>query len=496
MKKGFSVLRDIFTLDLRSLALFRILFGLCLFFDVAYRIPYAYDFYSDSGVLPRDALITKFMSIWETSLFLISGQPFVATILLCTITVSALFLCIGFYTRTAALVCWILVVSMHTRNGVILHGGDDVFRVILFWIQFVPLSACYSVDSYLNKTKLTSYNHVSWGGAGLLIQFLSMYFFTGLLKIHPVWHTEGTGVYYALSLEQFSSRLGQALLPYFGITQLLSYATIVLEFLGPLLILSPIAFLRQRTLVVFAFIGFHLGLVLSMELGMFPWVCIAVWTFVFPSSVWDRLKFWKWSPIFKIAHILQSWKITAPPPMLQQGRILKAIAIIYIGLITTWNIYELDDLKLEKPIQLRWIMSITEMYQRWSMFAPYPRKDDGWYKIVATRFDGTEFDPFQKDHKINEEKPKDVAATYRNSMWRKYLTNTWLKNYYDYRLYFGRYLCRMWNTQQQDHDMKIDTIYIYYMLEMTPPPGSQVGEPREELLWRHYCYEKPENWEE
>ena len=90
MQKGLSVLKDIFNIDLRSLALFRILVGVCLFVDIVYRIPFAYDFYSDQGVLPREALVTKFMNVWEISVFLISGQTFTVTVLLVVAAISAL----------------------------------------------------------------------------------------------------------------------------------------------------------------------------------------------------------------------------------------------------------------------------------------------------------------------------------------------------------------------------------------------------------------------
>lgn len=484
-----------FVLDLRSLALFRILFGFCLSIDIAYRLPWVYDIYSDSGILPREALITKFMNVWESSLFLISGQPLIISALMVLACLSALSLMIGFHTRKAAFLCWILTVSMHTRNSVVLHGGDDVFRMLLFWIQFVPISTCFSVDSYLNKTKVSDYSHFSWGGAGLLLQFMYVYFFSGLLKIHPVWLSEGTGVYYALSLEQFSSTLGQKLIPYFFLTRILSNATFVLEVFGPLLVLAPLPWRHRRTVLAFVFMSFHFGLVLGMELGMFPWLCMGVWTMVLPPSFWEYIsKKWRFAPLFKISYYFQSWKLSAPSPMFSHGPILRGIAIVYIALITTWNIYELDALKLKKPVSLRWVMSVSELYQRWSMFAPYPRKDDGWYLIEAKLFNGDKIDPFQDDHKSLFEKPKDVAASYKNSMWRKYLTNSWLEKFYDYRLYFGRYLCRKWNTQQPSKDTKINTLYIHYMLEMTPPPGTTTPEIKQEMLWRHYCYDKPEGW--
>lgn len=488
-----------FALDLRSLALFRVLLGLSLFVDLSYRIFFVYDFYSDNGVLPRDALISKFMNVWETSLLLLSGKTEVITVFMIVAILSSLALTIGFYTRVAAFVCWILVVSIHTRNGVILHGGDDVFRVLLFWGQFVPWGACFSVDALRNSYKVDDWSLRSWGGAGLLLQFLSIYIFTGILKWHPVWHTEGTGLYYALQLEQFSTPLGYSLLAFFPLTQFLTYATLILELVGPLLVLLPVWKGRWRLIVAFSFMMFHLGLVFTMNLGMFPWLCIAAWTMVFPPLFWESrvgqtLTAWLHDFFRALSEVLSRVGLAAVPVLRFPGRALSVVAILFLVLTVSWNIYEVDDFKLTKPVALRWVMSVSEMYQRWAMFAPYPRKDDGWYVIEATMFNGHKFDPFKEDHQLQFEKPQNMAALYKNSMWRKYLTNSWLKSYHDHRLYFGRYLCRVWNTRQSSKETKMNTLHIHYMLEMTPPPGSIEPKITKETIWRHYCYEKPAGW--
>lgn len=256
MQKLKTVFKSMFALDLRSLALFRILFGLCLFIDIVYRIPYVYDFYSDEGVLPRAALIENFMNIWEMSLFLANGQTAVITGFMFVTAMSALTFMFGFYTRLSAFVCWILVVSMQTRNGVILHGGDDVFRVLLFWCQFVPLASCYSVDSYLNKTKAIHFTHFSIGSMGLILQCIFIYFFTGVLKIHPTWLLDGTGIYYALQLEQFSSPIGQKLIPYGVLLKWMTHTTLLMELVLPWFVISPISFFRKRNAIVAVFIFF------------------------------------------------------------------------------------------------------------------------------------------------------------------------------------------------------------------------------------------------
>lgn len=494
MQKLKTVFKSMFALDLRSLALFRILFGLCLFIDIVYRIPYVYDFYSDEGVLPRAALIENFMNIWEMSLFLANGQTAVITGFMFVTAMSALTFMFGFYTRLSAFVCWILVVSMQTRNGVILHGGDDVFRVLLFWCQFVPLASCYSVDSYLNKTKAIHFTHFSIGSMGLILQCIFIYFFTGVLKIHPTWLLDGTGIYYALQLEQFSSPIGQKLIPYGVLLKWMTHTTLLMELVLPWFVISPISFFRKRNAIVAVFIFFHLGLALTMELGMFPWLCMSLWVIFLNENFWNHVPRWSFNPLFKVAELLKSFGIRSPYPEQKYGIVLQSIAFVFVCLVLAWNIYEVDDLHLKKPTALRKIMSLSVMYQRWSMFAPYPLKDDGWYLIEATQFNGEKIDPFQEDHKIVRDKPKNVARTFKNTMWRKYLTHLWLKDYYKYRVYFGRYLCRTWNVKQQTEDTKINTIYIHYMLERTAPPGEASFEITKELLWSHYCYDKPEGW--
>jgi hypothetical protein len=499
-EKGLSLklfLQNSFGLDLRSLALFRILFGFCIVIDITYRIPFAYDFYSDWGVLPREALISQFMNVWESSLFLANGKTAVVAVLMFFTVLSATAFMLGFYTRVTAALTWLLVVSLQIRNPVVLHGGDDLIRVLLFWCQFVPLGAYYSVDGYLNKISLPKNTVlVSFGGAGLLLQFLYMYFFTGILKLHPVWHTEGTGIYYALSLDQFSTSIGKMLTTFPILTQIMTYITLVMEILGPLFILAPVLWLRPRFIIALLFIGFHFGLFLTMNLGLFPWVCMAAWSMVLPQTFWERIRGHTFSPIVYVSNLLQRFKVSAPSPRLFYGKMMNGVAAIYIVLVTAWNIYQIDDLKLKIPHELKIVMSVSEMYQRWSMFAPYPRKDDGWYLIEATSFKGKKFDPTREDLTIQYTKPENMAETYKNSMWRKYLTNIWLKNYYKYRVYFGRYLCRTWNMQQAEQENKIDTVYIYYMLEMTPLPGTEEPEAQKELLWRHYCYDKPADWKD
>jgi len=471
-------------------------FGLILFIDVFYRLFFVYEFYSDNGVLPRDVWIGQFLSMWESSLFLFNGQvPMVTALMLVLLFFAATFT-LGLYTRFSALICWILLTSLHARNQIILHGGDDVFRCILFWFQFLPLGAEFSVDKYLNQYKAPKKSILTFGSAGLLLQLLSVYIFTALLKWHPIWHTEGSASYYALSLDQFTSAFGQWMLNFQGLMKFFTFSTMGLETLGPIILLLPFAMPWVRIAVVLSFISFHFGLFLTMVLGPFPWVCIACWLMALPPELWDRWPNLEIKPLQKIADFLRRYDIKGAIPKLEYHQVLQGIAATFIVLVFCWNVSQLDFLKLERTKGFRIVMSVAQIYQRWSMFAPYPRKDDGWYVVDAKLFDGSRVDPMQGGTTPDFEKPDNVAGTYKNSMWRKYLTNIWLRSYNKYRLHFGRYLCRIWNSRQEDPDRRIDTLEISYMLEMTPAPGQPVPLAKKEVIWRHYCFDKPADWKD
>src|SRR3954464_11636806 len=112
-----------FSADLRSLALFRVAIGACVLFDLIWRIPEIEAFYTDQGILPRDAFVSKFSIPWTISLHLMSGA-WIGQLLLFLITIVAVCgMIAGYKTRACVFVTWLLVASMHARNEIILHGG-------------------------------------------------------------------------------------------------------------------------------------------------------------------------------------------------------------------------------------------------------------------------------------------------------------------------------------------------------------------------------------
>lgn len=285
-----TLLEKWFAIDYRSLAFFRIMLGVVMLADIIYRFYDIPSFYADQGVMPRYALIQTFLGAPYFSFHLINGQPFFYSLIFSLHCLAILFFIIGYKTRIASFVCWLLLISLHVRLAVILQGGDVFLRLLAFWALFLPMGARYSIDSALNNAKPDTSKHVlSFGSAGLLIQVCLVYLFTALLKTGDEWVKNGDAIYYALHLEAFTTDLGRYLLNFPTFLKYMTFATLIFEFAGPLLAFIPIFSGPFRTLTVFLFWGFHISLIFTMILGMFSYICLVAWIPFLPTWFWDKI---------------------------------------------------------------------------------------------------------------------------------------------------------------------------------------------------------------
>ena len=286
-----KIIRDIFSFDLRSLALFRIGLALVIIADLIIRFQDIEAHYSDYGLLPRTALINKFLKPWYWSVHLLSGQPFVQQLLFIVALFFALLLLIGYRTRLATIASWVMVISLHNRNPALIFAGDDTLRAILFWAMFLPLGASYSIDSALNtSSKPLPKQVISGATVGFILQLCYIYMFSAWFKHQsPIWSEEGSAVYYALSFDQYATKFGQFLLSLKPLLPTINFGALWFEWLGALLLFIPWKNYFFRGVAIVAFISLHISFGLSFTIGIFPALCIAAWLAFIPSQVWDWL---------------------------------------------------------------------------------------------------------------------------------------------------------------------------------------------------------------
>lgn len=596
------ILRTLWGLDVRSLALLRICLAALLLIDLWSRSLNLLAHYSDVGVLPRTLLINEFLDPWEWSVHLISGQTLFQAGLFLVAAIAAIALLIGYRTQLFVVISWILLVSLHHRNGIVLNQGDTVLRVLLFWSMFLPLGAAYSVDSALDQTSNSRPKRIlSTASIAFIFQLCFVYWFAALLKDDYVWWDVSSAADYALSLDFMRTRFGEFLLNFPILLTFGTFVTLWIELLGPFLLFVPIKVFVFRLLAITLFCGLHIGFAAGLHLALFPFICMAGWLALIPSEVWNwagqknDLKALSKIEIYydqdcgfckKVVYLIRtffilsdatiqpaqtdpdieqmmstmnSWvvrgidqetyirfnaiaylaacspvlKLVAPllktPFLLAAGnRFYKWIAnhrrqasilttplkfqplhtdlplfqqvcvLAVLGMVTLWNLNTVDPASVTVPAKAEAAIRGLGLTQEWSMFAAYPRTDDGWYVIPGTLKNGRAVDVYSGNQTVDWENPRSVAATYRGNThwrqtsyaanrWRQYLESVRADDYTYLRPYYAQYLCRSWNAAHSEAEALVE-LQINYMLETAWAEHVPPKAKRQEL-WSQKCSE-------
>lgn len=460
----------VFSCDVRALAAFRMALAVLLIVDIVMRARDLAVHYTDSGLMPRAALLDLHAHSAWLSLYLLNGTSIFTALLFALTAACAFLLLVGKRPRLMMIICWILLVSVQNRNPLVLQGGDILFRLLFFWAMFLPW----------NEATLPRKTVVSAATAALLLQLVLMYVFTGLLKSGPEWRTDLTAVYYTMRIDQMTTPIGHWLLNFPDFMKVATWTTWHLEVFGVLLFFIPWAPLR--VILFFVFAGFQLSLGATLWISTFPWISITATLPFLPSGFWDWVE-------RRRGRLLASVPEEVPSgPVWIGSRIGTTAVALLMALVINWNLSCLPHAEISVPSLVRWVGPLLRIDQCWDMFAPFPLKDDGWYVIPGMLRDKTEVDLFRDGKSpVSWEKPDWRSYEYKNQRWQKYMMNLWKRTNSSSRLYYGKHLCRSWNADHTGGET-LKTLRIYFMREDTLPDGE--APPEKVLLWTHDCFKK------
>ena len=498
MKGLAAAAKEIGSLDLRALAAQRVAIALVLLADLALRAPHIRAHYTDEGVLPREALRELIAYPWRWSLHSLGGSSGFEALLFAVALVAGLALLLGYRTRLATFASWLLLISLHTRNPMLLTGGDTELRMILFWGLFLPWGSRGSVDGALARrrgTEPTSRVVSALACRAYTLQIVSVYLFSVLLKSGADWQTDHTAIYYAMSIDQMATTLGRWLLDWPEVLAALVPVVLATEAIAPLLLVVPQRWPWPRLAGMVALAGMHATFILTMNLGIFPWLCGAALLGFLPGRLLDGLSpvVDRWLARDSIARRLDRLvtRIDRSDPRigpLSGGSWAEPATLALLGCsmlyVLQWNLGTIDP-AWRVPRSLRWYSQVARLDQEWDMFAPRPYRDDGWFVLPGVLRDGTPVDA-RTGGPVVWEKPDSVSDSLGYYRWRKYLRRIWMKRNKRHRLYYGRYLCR--ESKRAAHpETDLETFEIFYMLEWTPAPGEPSREVERRQIWRHRC---------
>ncbi len=487
---------QVFAMDLRSLAALRIGTGAILIYDLCDRARFLEDHYTDFGVLPRATALKLDPTIF--SLHLAGGTVWFQALLFAIALVAGLFVVLGYRTRAATVVSWVLALSLQNRNAAIFHTADLYLRLLVFWQIFLPTHRAFSLDGRLAQRKVVAVveagpsllariramfvaeptgattqaeQTASFATLGLILQVLIVYLMTAWYKASgglKYWWTSGSMLSLVLRDENYATALGGwvARLPS-GMLVWMSRYVFTLESVGPWLILLTFRFPRIRTALIVNFVLFHLGTSLLMQLGLFPAVSMTAWLAFLPSAFWRT---------FKVAS-------TRPNvcPNVYRGRAFRlahALPLLPIAVVLSDNLEQLTRGKLAMPEVFGSLGATLGLAQAWSMFS-IPRSECGWLVIPGRFGNGKEID-LLTGKPVTWQKPKTITETDPSDRWRTYFARIYGNTYGDHRDYYAGYLCRVHNRGRATPQDGLKSFEIWYM-QIDIPEGQAEAQPPQKV---------------
>jgi hypothetical protein len=368
--------------------------------------------------------------------------------------------------------------------------------MLLFWGMFLPWGRVWSWDAR-GKPAPVRLDYFSAATVAYIVQISLLYWCTALLKTGPEWTTTGTALYYAFSLDQLLLPVGRLLYPYPALLRGLTFATYYLELLLPFALFLPVGVRWWRLVVVGVLFGFHLGISLTLYVGLFFLINMASVLGLLPPMAldwltsrlalhaarvrqWQRLQLPVWSLPWRLR--LERTRPSAP----NWRRLARTLRETFVALVLVyvcwWN---LDDVGVRRSAgglladSGRWFGYLFRVDQHWGMFAPAVFKDDGWYILEGTTATGSKLDLNRGGRPLSDAKPAAVVSLFKNDRWRKYsenylfVSNAWMRPYY------CNYLLRIWNEDPAHAPLKHLT--VVYMKEVSLP-DYKVAKPTREVL--------------
>jgi Vitamin K-dependent gamma-carboxylase len=270
------------------LAVFRILFGLCV---CATFLLLHSDWLAWFGVRGWVSMetIASAESGFRLSVFaIIPHDNRWISALYWLLLAASVTLTLGLGTRASSIIVYLGLNSLNARNPLIFHGGDTFLRSAGFFLMFAPSGAVLSFDNALRKRPSYGDDAVlisPW--AQRLIQYqLAIIYLAGLwwkAKGNSWWN--GTALFYVVHLREIRRFPLPGLLYHTWLQHLGTWLVMSFELLFPLLVW----FKSFRKPMLVAGVLFHLSLEYALNIPMFQWDMLCAYPLFLDPGLLERI---------------------------------------------------------------------------------------------------------------------------------------------------------------------------------------------------------------
>lgn len=262
-----------------TLGLIRIAFGVLAIAWGVSLLPDLFELFGKNGVAPRqlaDPYAWGLFEYWTSDRALLIGCI--------ALVVAAIAMTVGWHSRLAALVVFVLILSFQHRNPAAFNSGDVVVRIEALILALSPCGAALSLDQRRRTgTFWSAQLRAPWTLRLLQVQLSVIYLGSVRSKMSGDTWPRGTAVSFALRLEDMLILhtphwvTANALL-----MNVATWGTLTLELALGILVWNR----RLRRWVLAAGVLMHTGIMLTMNVGFFtPAMFVLYLAFVSPESV-------------------------------------------------------------------------------------------------------------------------------------------------------------------------------------------------------------------
>jgi hypothetical protein len=193
-------------------------------------------------------------------------------------------LVVGWHTRVASVVAFLLLLVLQRRDVYVLNSGDLLLRELAFYVALMPAGEVWSLDA---RRRGTSEARAPWALRLLQVQVSVLYLFSVVAKLGGTSWQNGTAVGKAVQLDDLQRLVvPHSLAASVTVSALLTYGTLVAEAFLVFGMWLP----RTRWYAMGAGVAIHLGIEATLLIGWFSLTIIATYLAFVPGPVLRQLK--------------------------------------------------------------------------------------------------------------------------------------------------------------------------------------------------------------
>jgi hypothetical protein len=270
-----------------TLALVRIAFGTIVLAWTVTLTHDAYSFFTGSGILPSPDYEGRASAVW--GLLDLADSRLAVAVLLTVLALASVCLMVGLYTRLAAVLVFVGLISLERRNPFVFNSGDGLLKVIAFYMMLVPAGASLSVDRWRRaRDAFWEFpRRAPWGLRLMQVQLSILYLATLWTKLSGTTWNEGTAVSYAVRLDDLARfELPDSIATSELLVNLMTYGILAVEASIGILVWNR----TLRPWVLGLGVIMHVGIDLVLRVGFFSYAIFVLYlAFLPPDFVSTRL---------------------------------------------------------------------------------------------------------------------------------------------------------------------------------------------------------------